>query len=113
MAEGVINVISTHQKYAQRLKKVFIYFGRVQNERTLFLSVENTVRLDKTRQLHEQIRCNICNVAHRERKQTKGVPISFVLELCTFLLYSMIIIIHYDNYIKELKDVSIMGIESH
>ena len=44
-----VNICTTREKYAQRVK--------------------NTVRLDKTWQLHQ--RCHICNVAKRERKQTK------------------------------------------
>ena len=47
---------------------------------------KNTVRLDKTWQLHQRIRCNNCNMANRERKQAKRAVFSFVLQLCTLPL---------------------------
>ena len=72
----------TRRKCTRRAKKLFIHLGLVHNERTLFGSVENTVRLDKTRQLHQRIRCSIYNMANRERKQTKRAVFSYVIQLC-------------------------------
>ena len=53
----------TRLKCARRVKKVFIHFGRVENEQTPFGNVKNTVRLDKTRQLHKRIRIRLATLA--------------------------------------------------
>ena len=53
----------TRRQCARRVKNVFIHFGRVQNERTLFGSVKNTVMLNKTRQLHQRIRIRLTTPA--------------------------------------------------
>ena len=47
------------QKYARRLKKMFVYFGRVQKILVYFGLVENTGKLDKTLQLQRQLKCDI------------------------------------------------------
>ena len=74
MAEMVINVIFDASKICTTSQKSV--------QCTLFESIENTVRLDKTRQLHQRIRSNICNVANRERKQTKRA-----LFICSTVMY--------------------------
>ena len=83
----------TRQKYARRVKKMFVHFGCVQNILVNFGRVENTVRLDKTLQLYQRIRCNIyvCNVANREGKQRKNAVFHsfygyalFPLNICHF-----------------------------
>ena len=48
-------------------------FARVQNERTLFGSVKNTVKLDKTWQLHERIRIRLTTLAIDMYNQKKYV----------------------------------------
>ena len=58
-------------KICWRVKKVFIHFGPVQNKWTLFWRLENTVRVNKTGQLHQRVRWNISSMVSRERKQTK------------------------------------------
>ena len=62
MAEGVINVTldasdicTMRQKHVRkRVQNILVYFDRV----------KNTVRLDKTLQLHQPIRCDMCNAAN-------------------------------------------------
>ena len=73
----------TCQKHARRVKNMFVHFRCVKNILVYFERAENTVRLDKTLQLHQRIRCDMCNVGNRERKQTKRAVFSFVLQLCT------------------------------
>ena len=74
----------TRLKYARRVQRCSFILDVFKMNEHFFWSVENTVKLDKTRQLHQWIRCNICNMANRERKQTKRAVFSFVLQLRTF-----------------------------
>ena len=58
----------TRQKNARRINKMFVYFGPVQNILVYFGRVENTVRLNKTLQIHQRIRCDMCNVGNSKLK---------------------------------------------
>ena len=51
MAEGVLNVIFDQSTICTTRQKLFLRFGRVENRPGYFGRV-NTVRLDKTLQLH-------------------------------------------------------------
>ena len=79
--------------FGQVDQNIFVNFGRVQNVLVSFRHVENTLRFDKTLQLHvhQRIRWDVCNVANRERKQTKIAGFSFILQLCTLSFWTTVL----------------------
>ena len=78
----------TRRECARRVIIVLIHFERMQNERTLFGSLKNTVRLDKTWQLHQRIR-----MRHKTLyEQNKYVITCMQYDACLYLynLYTIL-----------------------